>query len=72
MQPDTYLFKKTQKLLDFGVEKAIWITTQAKKVTIATPNAAWEVKDRHEDIEIIEGIVCNVGHYLPKRGSAFA
>lgn len=72
MQPDTYLYKKTQKLLDFGVEKVIWITTQAKKVTIATPHAAWQIKDWHEDIEILEGIVCNVGQYLTKRGSAFA
>ena len=72
IQPDTYLFKKTQKLLDFGVEKVIWITTQAKKVTVATPYAAWQVKDWHEDVEIIEGIICNVGQYLTKRGSAFA
>lgn len=72
IQPDTYLFRKTQKLLDFGVEKVIWITTQAKKVTVATPHTAWEIKDWHDDIEIIEGIVCNVGQYLTKRGSAFA
>lgn len=72
MQPDTYLFKKTQKLLDFGVEKVIWITTQAKKVTVATSHGAWQVKDWHEDVEIIEGIVCNFGQYLTKRGSTFA
>ncbi|WP_373511347.1 Uma2 family endonuclease [Persicitalea sp.] len=67
-----YIFKKTQKLLDFGVEKAIWVTTQAKKVTVATPGSPWQVLDWNEDIEVLNGITCNVGQYLKTRGSTFA
>lgn len=72
MATDTYIFKKTQKLFDFGVEKVIWITTEAKKVTIAIPNEDWQIKDWNKDIEIMEGIVFNVSKYLAKKGSPFA
>lgn len=72
MESDTYLFTKTQKLLDFGVEKVIWITTKTKKVTVATPQADWQVKDWHKEVEILEGITFNVGAYLVGKGSAFA
>lgn len=72
MEADTYLFTKTQKLLDFGVEKVIWITTKTKKVTVATPQADWQVKDWHKEVEILEGITFNVGGYLVEKGSAFA
>ena len=72
MEPNTYIFKKTQKLLDFGVEKVIWITTKTKKVTVATPQADWQVKDWNKDVEILEGIILNVGAYLTRKGSAFA
>ncbi len=69
---DTYIFKKTEKLLQFGVEKVIWITTKAKKVMVATPDADWQVKDWHKDIEVMNGIMFNVGQYLTKKGSPHA
>ncbi len=72
MESDTYLFTKTQKLIDFGVEKVIWITTKTKKVTVAIPQADWQVKDWHKEVEIVEGITFNVGAYLVEKGSAYA
>lgn len=33
IHPEAYTFKKTQKPLDFGVKKVIWIATQAEKVS---------------------------------------
>ena len=72
METNTYIFKKTQNLLDFGVEKVIWITTEAKKVTIATHNEDWQTKDWNKDVEIMDGIVFNVSAYLARKGSPFA
>ncbi len=72
MEQDSYIFKKTQKLLDFGVEKVIWVTTKTKKVTVATPQADWQVKDWNKDVEILNGIILNVGDFLTKKGSASA
>jgi len=72
ISPDAYMFQKTQKLLNFGVERVIWITTQAKKVTVATTNEDWQTKDWHKDVEIMGGISCNVGQYLTKKCSPYA
>ncbi|MEO0042523.1 MAG: hypothetical protein RL329_1971, partial [Bacteroidota bacterium] len=36
MSEESYMYKKTQKLLDFGVQKVIWITSASKKVMVAT------------------------------------
>jgi Uma2 family endonuclease len=69
---DGYIYGKTQKLLDFGVEKVIWITTKNKKVLIATPNQDWVLKDWHKDIEVMEGLDFNIGNYLKAKGSTFA
>ena len=70
--PDSYIFRKTQKLLNFGVEKVIWITTQTKKVTIATPHDDWQIKDWHKDVDILDGIRFNIGAYLTRKGSPYA
>ena len=72
MAADAYIFKKTQKLLDFGVEKVIWITTEARKVTVATTDADWHTSDWHKDIEILEGITFNIGAQLLKIKSPYA
>ncbi len=72
MSPDAYMVKKTQKLLNFGVERVIWITTPVKKGTVATQNEDWYIKDWHKDIEIMPGISFNIGQYLTKKGSIYA
>ncbi|MFN3488357.1 MAG: Uma2 family endonuclease [Emticicia sp.] len=72
LEVDSYIFNKTQKLLNFGVEKVIWITTKSKKVTVATKNEDWQVKDWNKDIEVFDGIIFNIGEYLRKKGSSFA
>ena len=63
-----YIFKKTQKLLDFGVEKVIWILTKSQKVIVATPNDNWLIISWDKDIEILRGIIFNVPAYLKKKG----
>ncbi len=63
-----YLNTKTQKMLDFGVEKVIWILTNSRKVIVAMPKSAWLTMDWHNDIEIMDGIVFNIHNYLEERG----
>ncbi len=69
---EQYIAKKTAKLLEFGVEKVIWILSGPKQVMIATPGTAPEVVDWTEDIEVADGIRINIGHYLKEQGSPFA
>ena len=68
MHPDNYLFKKTQKLLDFGVGKVVWITTHSRKVTVATPKANWQVMDWDKEVEVLDGMSFNIGEYLTDEG----
>lgn len=49
-----YINLKTQKLLDFGVEKVIWVFTSSKKVLVATPNKDWLTKDWKREVSILE------------------
>ncbi|MCE6988685.1 Uma2 family endonuclease [Dyadobacter sp. CY323] len=67
-----YIMLKTKKLLDFGAEKVIWFFTESKKVMIATSDADWQLHDWNNEIEVLDGITCNVGKYLKDKGSEFA
>ena len=68
MKDIEYMNLKTQKLLDFGVEKVIWILTNIKKVMVATPDAPWIMVEWYHDVEILEGISFNIQAFLDKRG----
>ncbi len=63
-----YLNIKTQKLLNFGVEKVIWIFSKSQKVMIAQRNVDWLIKDWNQDIELIDGHFFNIGQYLKEEG----
>lgn len=50
---EEYVFDKTERLLDFGVEKVIWILTKTKKIVVAEKsNKNWVVTDWLQEIEI--------------------
>ena len=68
----SYISLKTRKLLEFGAEKVIWFLSESKNIMIATPQNNWEIQDWDKDVEIFEGIICNVGKYLREKGSEFA
>lgn len=59
---------KTQKLLDFGVARVIWIFTDTQKVMVAVPGQDWLIKDWHKDLEIMDGHIFNIATYLEKEG----
>lgn len=63
-----YIKKKTQKLLDFGVEKVIWILSNPQQVIVATPGSTWEMHDWNMDIALLDGELFNVGDYLKEEG----
>lgn len=61
-----YFQEKTQKLLDFGVQKVIWITTSPRKVTIADPQTPWLTQNWTDTFEIIKGLNVNLNELLPE------
>jgi hypothetical protein len=63
-----YISLKTQKLLDFGAEKVIWVLTKPKMVIMATPGGKWDWLDWNLEIELMDGIEFNIGKYLDREG----
>lgn len=63
-----YVLDKSQKLLDFGVERVIWITTKAKKVFVITPSDKWYVVNYQEDIQVLDDCVLNIAKLLEEEG----
>ncbi len=57
--PDSFSYyqKKTDQLLDFGVEKVIWIFTDTKKVMIAELNQNWQISPWEREILILDNAV---------------
>ena len=63
-----YIMSKTQKLLDFGTEKIIWVLTKPQKVIVATASDNWLIISWDKDIEILRGITFNIAAYLKRKG----
>lgn len=64
----TYIYRKTDRLLSWGVEKVIWVLSTSKKVIVAEQGKDWLLIDWSKDIEIIDGVKFNVLQYLEKSG----
>ncbi|MCU0445085.1 MAG: Uma2 family endonuclease [Microscillaceae bacterium] len=62
--PLDYYFKKTQELLDFGVEKLLWITTESQKIMLAMPNHDWITSDWNTEVEIVPNLKLNVAELI--------
>lgn len=50
-----YYEQKTTKLLQFGVEKVIWLFTKSHKVLIAEPGKDWIIRDWSQMVEVLPG-----------------
>lgn len=53
--PFDYYEKKTTKLLDFGVEKVIWLFTKSRKVWIAEVGKDWLIRDWTQSVDVMPG-----------------
>ncbi|ADY74001.1 hypothetical protein Dester_1370 [Desulfurobacterium thermolithotrophum DSM 11699] len=58
--PQDYFHRKTQDLLDHGVERVIWIFTKDKKIWIAEKGKPWLIVDWDYEIPVLEGISFNL------------
>ncbi|MFN8348228.1 MAG: Uma2 family endonuclease [Spirosomataceae bacterium] len=61
-----YLTKKTQKLLDFGVQRVIWVLTPTRTVIVAEPDQDWRIINWNKEILLLNDIMMNIGAYLAK------
>lgn len=63
-----YVMRKTQKLLDFGTGKVIWVFTESQKVMVAQPNQPWLTYDWRQELELLDGVMFNIAQYLADEG----
>ena len=66
-----YVHEKTQRLLDFGVERIIWITTQPRKIFLATQTAPWTTQDWDATIPVLDDVMLNLTALLAEEGIEF-
>ena len=55
-----YFQTKTDQLLNFGVEKIIWIFTENQKVMVAENGKDWILSNWSKDIQIVEDLTVNI------------
>ncbi|MCO6489032.1 MAG: Uma2 family endonuclease [Phaeodactylibacter sp.] len=58
--PLGYYHEKTDQLLNFGVDKVIWIFTDTRKVMVARQGEDWQIMDWSKDVEVMEGVRVNI------------
>jgi len=66
--PDSFSYyqKKTDQLLDFGVEKVIWIFTDTRKVMVAEPDQNWQISPWGREIQILDDAIITLQKLVEK------
>lgn len=59
---------KIRRLLQFGVQKVIWIFTKSRMVFVAEPGAKWFFDSWENEIELMNGLKFNVYEALEAEG----
>lgn len=64
--PDStsYFYKKTDQLLEAGVQRVIWIFTATKKHFVALKDQKWETDNWTADVTVMDGVSININQLL--------
>ena len=66
-----YVYAKTERLLAFGVEMVIWVTTEPKKIFVATRTAPWLTQNWDASVPVLDDAVLNLAELLHEEGIEF-
>lgn len=66
-----YIFNKTQKLLDFGCERVIWVYPEVGKVMLAIKGEDWIIKDWGKEIAFTADHHASILQLLKDKGLEF-
>lgn len=62
-----YCYRKTDRLLKFGVERVIWIfTAEPRKIMVAAPKTDWRITDWTSEIELLPGVSFRLSDLVKK------
>jgi hypothetical protein len=65
---ESYVLLKIQKLLDFGVQRVLWIFTRSQRVFVAEPGKNWYFIPWDEEIEFFQDIRINIQQIIEDEG----
>lgn len=63
-EPMNYFFKKTDQLLQFGVQKVLWIFTAEEKFMLAEQGKKWETGNWNEDVKLLPDLEFSIRKLL--------
>ncbi|QIP17279.1 Uma2 family endonuclease [Spirosoma aureum] len=63
-----YIYAKTQAMLNFGTERVIWITTQSRKIFVATQGENWLTLNWEATVPVLDTVTLNVAALLTEEG----
>ncbi|QHV94359.1 PDDEXK family nuclease [Spirosoma endbachense] len=63
-----YIYAKTQAMLNFGTERVIWITTQSRKIFVATQGENWLTLNWDATVPVLDTVTLNVAAILTEEG----
>ncbi|NDU96895.1 Uma2 family endonuclease [Spirosoma terrae] len=66
-----YVHEKTERLLSFGVETVIWITTQPRKIFVATQQQPWLTQNWDANVPVLDEVILNLAALLAEEGIEF-
>lgn len=63
-----YYLWKTDRLLEFGVERVIWIFTGVRKISVAEKGKPWLTVDWADDVEVLPGCTLQLRQLIEADG----
>ena len=66
-----YVIEKSKKMLDFGTEKVIWITTKSKKIFVSSSTERWYMVNFDEDIPLFDDVTLNLAKLFEEEDIVF-
>jgi hypothetical protein len=58
-------------MLDFGIEKVIWITTKSRKIFTASRSSSWVTENWDADVLVLDDCVLNLAQLLKEEDIKF-
>ncbi|TDE16192.1 hypothetical protein [Dyadobacter psychrotolerans] len=66
--PTDYVFLKSDKLIEFGTERVIWILTGSRKILVTDQSRKWTIHEWHEFIPLFDGLEICLNDLLKEEG----
>jgi hypothetical protein len=63
-----YYHRKTERLLEFGVSKVIWVFTGMRKIMVAQPDQPWLIVNWDDSVDVLPGCTLQLRKLIEEDG----